>query len=1229
MNAIKKISFIGMLLVSLVGSSFASVMPNVVSAATASTVTRTISNLTPTTGSSLTISLAVNVQTPDTYYAIDEIVPAGWTISNPGTGDTTQAGHLKWVVITGAASTTYEYIVTVPATATGANTFSGTAGFGSSASANTVIPVAGDANVTVSSPALTAIAITPVNPSIAIGSTTQFTAIGLDQNGVALATQPTLVWSSSNSSIAGIDSATGLATGTAIGTITIGATNGTIEGTTTLTVNPAVIAPVLTSVTVTPATSTIVAGSSTQLTSNPLDQNLIPFVGATTAWSSSDTAVATVDINGLVTGISTGTSTVTATATMGTTTVTGTSLITVTPSTVNPVLTSITISPVNPSIAIGSTTQFTATGLDQNGVALVTQPLFDWTSSNMNTGTIGLDNGMFTAVAAGTSTITVTSEGTTVLSTTTTATVSAPLVLTTINVAPVNPSINVGSTTQFTAIGLDQNGAALATQPVFTWTSSNPSVASVGSTTGIATGASVGTTTITATSGTVTGTTVLTVNAPVFTPVLTSITIAPVNPTLAVGSSTQFTAVGLDQNGVALVTQPLFDWTSSSSTVGTIGLESGMFSALTAGTTTIMVSTEEGTVPVVSATTTVTVDAPVVNPVLTSIMIAPLNPTLAIGNSTHFTATGLDQNGVALAVQPLFDWTSSNTTTGTIGLDNGMFTAVANGVSTITATAEGITPVVSASTTVTVSSTPVSTSTLMVTKITPVQVSGTSDNTYANGWKWVFDVTVPNNETQLGMKFTDWVSGSNTIPAAGNIRYFSAQSNNANSEATAVSIDTANAYPTANIILNSDLDVASADRQIQITVEVKIPVGTAVGAYSTTYGIQSTAPTSTQTLNITNISNPANINVPFDTKYAAITFPATIAVTLNDSSTTTLPVVWSTISSPVYNDEATGTYAFPGTLTLPASTTNTSNLVPMVNVVVASSSQPLNISSVTNPADISVAFGTASSSITFPTTVGVTLGDNSTTTIAVVWNATSTPAYNANATGTYAFPGTLTLPSTITNTGNKIANVNVIVEPASTQPLNISSIATSTDINVAYDTEFPAITFPTSVTVTLSDNSTTTLPVIWSPTSSPVYNDEATGTYAFPGTLTLPASTTNTNNLQPMVNVIVAEPTVTDLRGTYNLDFTDASSAVFSHTMTIATEDFTTGNFTGSGSYIADPSIIWAMTGNIVGNNVTFHIEYNGTVTPYSLDGIGTVTGNVITGTATGSGTFTFTATKQ
>jgi len=84
-------------------------------------------------------------------------------------------------------------------------------------------------------PVLTTITISPTNPSVVVGNIQSFSATGADQFGDPIVTNPS--WSSSNSDIATIVPATGVATGVADGTVTITATDGVVSGSTTLTVS--------------------------------------------------------------------------------------------------------------------------------------------------------------------------------------------------------------------------------------------------------------------------------------------------------------------------------------------------------------------------------------------------------------------------------------------------------------------------------------------------------------------------------------------------------------------------------------------------------------------------------------------------------------------------------------------------------------------------------------------------------------------------------------------------------------------------------------------------------------------------------------------------------------------------------------------------------------------------------------------------------------------------------
>jgi len=120
-----------------------------------------------------------------------------------------------------------------------------------------------------------------------------------------------------------------------------------------------------------------------------------------------------------------------------------------------------------------------------------------------------------------------------------------------------------------------------------------------------------------------------------------------------------------------------------------------------------------------------------------------------------------------------------------------------------------------------------------------IKTTGIADNTYANGWEWTMRITLPTTEPGVALKFTDWVSGSNTLLAAGNMQYYSDQiAAGAGSAAAPVQITAANTYP-APVTITSDADATRAGIQTDIHIMIKIPVSTVGGSYSTSYGVQS------------------------------------------------------------------------------------------------------------------------------------------------------------------------------------------------------------------------------------------------------------------------------------------------------------------------------------------------------------------------------------------------------
>src|SRR5574338_1210443 len=116
------------------------------------------------------------------------------------------------------------------------------------------------------------------------------------------------------------------------------------------------------SVSITPATATVIVGTTRQLAATLEDAAGNRLTGRAVTWTSSATSVATVDANGLVTAVTAGTANISA-ASEGKS---AQAAITVS---LVPVA-SVTVAPNAPSIAIGGTATLTATAKDEQGNVL-------------------------------------------------------------------------------------------------------------------------------------------------------------------------------------------------------------------------------------------------------------------------------------------------------------------------------------------------------------------------------------------------------------------------------------------------------------------------------------------------------------------------------------------------------------------------------------------------------------------------------------------------------------------------------------------------------------------------------------------------------------------------------------------------------------------------------------------------------------------------------------------
>ncbi len=510
-------------------------------------------------------------------------------------------------------------------------------------------------------PSLVSIEVSPANPTIAIGTSQLFTATGTYSDGSQQNISSSVVWSTS-SAVATI-TANGMATGVAPGQTTISAAVGSINGSALLTITSAT----LTALTVNPSGPTIAAGTTQQFAvTGTFSDSSTQDLSAQAQWSLSDSSVAAINTNGLVTSLVPGQ--ITVTATFGG--FNNSATLTVTAA----LLTAINVAPANASLFVGNTQQFAATGIfsdnsqqDLTGTAV-------WTSSNSNVASIS-PTGSATAMASGLSTVSATFNST-VGSTSLTVTNSPPA-LQSISISPASAMVAEGFSQPFTAQGTFTDGSMQDVTNLVLWSSSAPSIATVSNaagSNGVATGAGVGGVTVNANLGSVVGTANLTVTAAL----LVSIEIAPGSSAIPPGGSSQFTAMGLFSDGSSSDITSSVSWTSSLPTVATI--------SNTVGSQGLATSTGVGSTRISAAynslldSTSLTIQDQ-----LLSLSVSPASALVSPGNSQQFTAIGTYLSGMQQNLTGQVAWTTSNPAIAVVN-STGLAVSSTAGQTTIAAT---------------------------------------------------------------------------------------------------------------------------------------------------------------------------------------------------------------------------------------------------------------------------------------------------------------------------------------------------------------------------------------------------------------------------------------------------------------------------------------------------------------------------------------------------------------
>ena len=456
------------------------------------------------------------------------------------------------------------------------------------------------------------------------------------------ATDKTVTWTSSNASVATVKD--GVVTAVKAGTATITAKAGEKTATCAVTVKAAAV-PV-TRLTLSTEYVSLKVNEAVTIKANVYPDNA---TDKTVTWTSSNTSVATVK-DGVVTAVKVGTATITAKAG----TLSKTCTVNVTPATV--AVTGVTLDKTSASLKVDETVTLTATVSPSDA----TEKTVTWSSSNSAVATV--KDGVVTAVAVGTATITAKAGDKTATCTVTVT--SATVAVTRLTLSTEYVSLNVNDIVTIKANVYPDN----ATDKTVTWSSSNPTVASVSN--GNVTALKAGTALITAKAGSLTATCTVSVGGASIVYV-TGISLNKTSATIKPNATLTLTATVTPSDA----TDKTVTWSSSNPNVASVS--NGIVTGHKEGTA--VITAEAGSK---SATCTVTVSATGVATVdVTSVTLDKKSTTLKVKETVTLKATVKPDD----ATDKTVTWTSSNTAIATV--KNGVVTGVKAGTATITAKA--------------------------------------------------------------------------------------------------------------------------------------------------------------------------------------------------------------------------------------------------------------------------------------------------------------------------------------------------------------------------------------------------------------------------------------------------------------------------------------------------------------------------------------------------------------
>ena len=502
-------------------------------------------------------------------------------------------------------------------------------------------------------PSLMSLSVTEVSSTLKVAKTFQLTLTGNYSDSSTQDLSSVATWSVADSAVLEVSSS-GLVTASSAGTSMVTVA---YQG---LSIERSISVKALVDLSIAPTSVTLAIDSSQQLSvTGRYSDDSSEVLDNVVTWGSSDSSVANISTSGLVLAVSAGTISVTASFEG----VSAAIQVTVLPN-----LVSLSVTEVSSTLKVAQTFQLTLTGNYSDSSTQDLSSVATWSVADTAILEVS-SSGSVTALSAGTSIVTATYQD---LSVERSISVKA---LVDLSISPTSVTLAIDSSQQLNVTGRYTDNSKEAFDSLVTWETSDINVANI-SNSGVVLGVSAGTVSVTANAGGVSSSLSVTVSPAT----LQSIVVRSQITQIVAGLTSSFSAKGVYSDGTEQNLSEQVFWSISNTSIASIDSETGLLTALQAGTASV-IATKEG----LSNSLVISVSPAT----LSSIAITPSLLSLAAGSSASVNVTAIFSDNTKLDVSNQVDWINSNDQIAMIEDNSFVVLALSTGSTTVSANLSG------------------------------------------------------------------------------------------------------------------------------------------------------------------------------------------------------------------------------------------------------------------------------------------------------------------------------------------------------------------------------------------------------------------------------------------------------------------------------------------------------------------------------------------------------------